>query len=185
MTGGAPVRIGLIRHFPVQFAFPRGWRTSAELQDWLARYNEAPTSVGPFDLGGIAWRACLSSDLPRARTTAGVVFPGPVEPTGLLREVGFAAFDTGGLRLPVPVWQWLVRLCWLLGHPSQRTCRDEFKHRVQIMADRLSRATEDTLVVSHAGMMNYLSAALRARGFDGPRLGMPRHAITHVYEKRG
>ena len=93
-------RIGLLRHFPVDQAFPRGWRTAAELEDWLARYDRAPVLVGAHDLGGVDWRSCLASDLPRARITADTVFGGPVEHTGMLREARFVAFDTGRLRLP-------------------------------------------------------------------------------------
>lgn len=175
-------RIGLLRHFPVDQAFPRGWRTAAELEDWLARYDRAPVLVGAHDLGGVDWRSCLASDLPRARITADTVFGGPVEHTGMLREARFVAFDTGRLRLPVLMWHLLVRICWRTGHPSQRACRDDLMERVRTMADRLGDAKHDTLVVSHAGMMKYLSAELCRRGFRGPRLRMARHATAYVYE---
>ena len=179
------MRIGLLRHFPVDEKFPAGWRTAAELQAWRERYDAAGVSVGEFDLGGVDWQACLVSDLPRARTTASAVFNGAREETALLREAEFAPFGTGNLRLPVWVWKWVLRLCWMTGHPSQRACRDDLRRRVGLMAERLCAADRDTLVVSHAGMMACLSADLRRRGFGGPKLRIANHAKVYIYEKRG
>lgn len=176
------MRIGLLRHFPVEQDLPRGWRTSEELLAWLKSYDLAATSVGKFDLGRVDWAACISSDLPRARITANAVFRGEVEHTEMLREVQFDVFKTGRLRLPVRAWRWLLRLAWMTGHKSQRACRDDFRHRVLAMADRLCGMNQDTLVVSHGGVMMYLSAELRRRGFKGPKLRMPKHATVYTYE---
>jgi broad specificity phosphatase PhoE len=183
ILGTGRVRIGLLRHFPVDQKFPTGWRTASELQEWLLRYDRAPVIVGPFDLGGVTWRQCLASDLPRAQTTARAVFSGEIEFTPCLRETQFAPFRTGRLRMPVFVWHGLVRYCWLTGHVSQRRVRDEFCGRVVTMADRLMRLEQDTLVVSHAGMMAFLSAELRRRGYQGPKLRVARHARAYLYER--
>jgi len=177
------VRLGLLRHFPVAEKFPTGWKTAADLQAWRERYDLAEVLPGEFDLGGVAWQACLASDAPRAFATARAVFQGEVTPTALLREAGFATFSTGNLRLPVWVWRWTLRISWLTGHRSQRTQRDEFRRRVMSIADRLSVVEQDTLVVSHAGMMAYLSAELRRRGFLGPKLRIAKHATAYLYEK--
>lgn len=177
------VHVGLVRHFPVTEPFPTGWPTSAELQAWRERYDLAPAQVGPCDLGAVTWRECLSSDMARTRATAVAVFPGEVAYTPLLREADFAPFPTGGLRLPVLLWRGLLRLAWLTGHASQRACRDDLRRRVGEVADLLCAAERDTLVVSHAGMLAYLSAELRRRGFVGPRLGMARHATAYVYRR--
>jgi broad specificity phosphatase PhoE len=179
------VRIGLLRHFPVEQKLPTGWKTAADLHAWRERYDMAETPVGELDLGGVAWQACISSDLPRARITASAAFRGEVEPTALLREPELAQFKTGSLRLPVWMWQWLLRLSWMTGHPSQRACRDEFRRRVLAVAERLSASEQDTLVVAHAGIMAYLSAELRRRGFVGPKLRIARHAVAYIYEKSG
>jgi broad specificity phosphatase PhoE len=177
------VRIGLIRHFPVDQAFPTGWITAAELHRWRERYEKADTLVGPFDLGGISWMRCLASDLPRAQITARVVFPGTVESWQRLREVEFAEFQTGKLRLPLLLWKWLLQGSWYLGHSSQRVSRDGFHQRVQTAANELTNLSGDTLVVSHAGMMAFLSAELRQRGFEGPKLRLAKHAQVYVYER--
>jgi broad specificity phosphatase PhoE len=167
----------------VALAFPSGWKTAGELQDWRQGYDTSPVLPGPADIGPIPWSRCLCSDLDRALATAGIVFHGPIETTALLREPCFQTFATGRLRLPVGLWIWMVRLAWFTGHGSQRACRDEFLQRVTAIADLLEQTTVDTLVVSHAGMMTYLSAELRRRRFLGPRLRMPRHATLHLYER--
>ena len=177
------MRIGLLRHFPVCMKFPTGLKTVAELQAWRESYDLADTTVGKADLGGVAWQACISSDLPRAYITASALFPGQVQLIAMLREPRFAQLETGNLRLPVWVWQWVLWLCWMTGHQSQRACRDEFRQRVCDVADELSALDQDTLVVSHAGIMAYLSSELRRRGFVGPKLRIAKHATAYVFEK--
>lgn len=177
------MRIGLLRHFPVNQAFPSGWLTGGDLTAWRERYEAAAPTAGPFDLGGVDWQKCIASDVPRAQFTAGVVFAGPVESTPLLREPQFARFSVGELRLPAWLWWWVLRASWWTGHRSQRACRDEFFDRVKAVADRLCASEGDTLVVSHAVMMAYLSRELRRRGFTGPTLRIADHAKVYVYER--
>ena len=166
------MRIGLIRHFPVEQQFPSGWKTSAELLLWREQYEASPVILGQADLGSFEWTQCISSDIERAVATAKAVFRGPFEQTPLLREPDFAQFGTGDLRLPVWIWRWILLLSWAAGHSSQRACRDEFRRRVAAMADLLEGTTGDVLVVSHGGMMTFLSAELRRRGFSGQQPGI-------------
>ena len=175
-------RIGLVRHFPVEHGLPRGWRTAAELQRWRRDYDASPPIIGAADLRSTTWDECVSSDLERAIATAKALFSGPIEKSALLREPDFAQFRTGGLRLPMSIWRWLLRLSWMTGHRSQRACRDEFRRRVIAATDLLEQKTGSILVVSHAGMMAYLSKELRRRGFVGPNLRIAKHATLYLYE---
>jgi len=177
------MRIGLVRHFPVEQQFPRGWKSTSELLEWRRQYDASPVIIGPADIGSFKWTKCLSSDLERAVQTAQAVYSGPVEQTPLLREADFAPFKTGRLRLPVWVWRGMLGLSWATGHRSQRANRDEFRRRVVAAADLLEEKNGDVLVVSHAGTMSYLSKEIRRRGFDGPKLRMPKHATLYVYER--
>lgn len=179
------MRVGLVRHFPVEERLPSGWKTAAELQVWRQRYENSPAILGEADVSSFPWKECISSDLERAVATAKAVFPGTVEKTALLREPELAQFRTGHLRLPVWGWRWLLGLSWMTGHESQRSCRDDFRRRIIAVADLLESRLGDILVVSHAGMMAYLSAELRSRGFVGPKLRIPKHATLYVYEKNG
>ncbi|MCQ3923173.1 MAG: histidine phosphatase family protein [Burkholderiales bacterium] len=175
------MRIGLLRHFPVSEDLPRGWLRSSELHDWRSRYDRADAVVGAFNLGSTDWQVCISSDLPRAITTAHAVFENHIERTPLLREPQFNQFATGELRLPFFAWKWLLRLSWITGHSSQRACRDEFNRRVVTVADNLTSMNKDVLVISHAGMMAYLSAELKRRGFAGPSFRIARHANVYTF----
>lgn len=178
------MQIGLMRHFPVEQAFPSGWRTAEELQEWRRNYESSPAIPGSTAVDKAVWPRCLSSDVERAVVTARTVFAGPFEQTALLREPDFATFRTGNLRLPVWLWRQVLRLAWLSGHRSQRRCRDEFQSRVRQVADLLVEgAGENILVVSHAGMMAYLSRELVRRGFAGPKLRVAKHAVLYVYQK--
>ena len=162
---------------------PTGWKTAAQLHAWRDVYENAEVCRIPADLGGIRWSLCISSDVRRAHVTANAIFSGPVNQTALLREAQFAEFRTGNLRLPVWVWRLVLQFSWMTGHRSQRACRDDFRRRVLELADRLEASTEDTLVVSHAGIMAFLSAELRRRSFTGPKLRWAKHAQVYVYEK--
>lgn len=178
-----PVHIGLIRHFPVTLGFPSGWKTEEDLQQWMVDYDASPVRCHPTDLGTIPWHRCLSSDMPRAIATAQALHAGPIEPTALLREPSFERFGVGNLRLPVWLWRQFMVLAWATGHRSQRRCRDDFKARVCAMADRIESLETNTLIVSHAGMMTYLSRELHRRRFHGPKLKIPSHARLHVYHR--
>jgi broad specificity phosphatase PhoE len=178
------MRIGLIRHFPVELRFPTGWKTAADLHSWRQEYEASPVILGQAEMGSFKWDQCISSDIERAIATAKAVFSGPVEHTMLLREPDFSPFGTGNLRLPVWIWRWILQFSWFTGHRSQRACRNDFRRRVAGVADLLETKEGDTLVVSHAVMMAYLSAEIRRRGFAGPRLRIAKHATLYVYEKQ-
>lgn len=162
---------------------PQGWLTEDELVEWRRRYDVAEVVKGPYDLGGVEWSTCISSDLHRAASTAAVVFSGVISYTPLLREPELGRFNTGGLRMPLLCWKWLVRLAWAAGFESQKGKRDEFRSHVFTMADELEMCTEDTLVVCHAVMMFFLSQELERRGFRGPKFKEARHAIAYVFER--
>jgi broad specificity phosphatase PhoE len=177
------MRIGLLRHFPVDMPQPQGWITSAELRDWQTKYDEADVRVCSYTLGDIAWKHCISSDLLRATSTAKVVYQGDFHTTATLREPQIGEFGTGSLRLPLWAWRLLLRLTWMTGHRSQRASRDDFKQRVKSMVDQLRTSETDTLVVCHAGMMMFLAKELKAHGFSGPKMGIPKHAHVYVYQR--
>lgn len=178
------MRIGLIRHFPVNHPMPAGWMTAAEIHAWRQRYDETEVTVVTVELGTTTWERCLSSDLERAYVTAKAVFAGEIERTPLLREPHLAEFRTGALRLPPSGWRWALRLAWLTGHRSQRAARDDFARRVKAVADLFESDERDTLVVSHAGMMAFLRRELMKRGFVGPKFGTADHGRLYVFERK-
>lgn len=177
------MRIGLVRHFRVEEAWPSGWLTSGDLQRWRARYELSEPIVGVIDVRAVAWQRCFSSDLKRAFVTAQAAHAGPIIQTPLLREAEMLPFGTGRLRLPVWGWQWVFRFAWLTGHKSQRPARDDLHRRVREMADLLEAESTDTLVVSHGGIMVFLRKELLRRGFKGPNFRLAEHGRLYVFEK--
>jgi broad specificity phosphatase PhoE len=176
------MRIGLIRHFPVDMPPPGRWMTSAELEEWQDSYDDAEVKIVPCDPGGTEWPSCISSDSMRAIVTARTVHGGDFHRTALLREPRVAGFGTGNLRLPLWAWRLVLRLAWMTGHRTQRSSRDDFKQRVATVAKQLRDSNVDTLVVSHAGMMIFLGKELRRSGFAGPKMRIPQHALVYVFE---
>lgn len=177
------MRIGLVRHFPVQEPWPRGWVNSADLQQWRGRYDASEPIVGPIRVSAVAWQRCFSSDLKRAYVTAQAAYSGTIIQTPLLREADVPVLLTGKLRLPVWGWRLLLRFAWFTGHKSQRAARDEFHRRIKAIADLLEQEPVDTLVVSHAGVMFFLRKELLRRGFSGPKFGLAETARLYVFER--
>lgn len=162
---------------------PRGWMTAAQLHAWRERYDAAPATVQAPTLGSGTWGRCYSSDLKRAYVTAQALYGGEISQTPLLREPDIARFQTGELYLPVALWRWILRAAWMTGHRSQRSSRDDFKRRVQAVADLVESSDSDILLVSHAGMMAYLRRELLRRGFTGPRFRIAEHGRVYLFER--
>ncbi|MDB6152170.1 MAG: hypothetical protein JWL90_623 [Chthoniobacteraceae bacterium] len=178
------VRIGLIRHFEVTKPMPSGWLTLLDLTRWREAYDQAEIIPRALDLGGIEWRECFSSDLPRAVLTAQAAFPGAIKQLPELREPQVLQYQSGRLKLPFGAWRWILRLAWMSSHSSQRSTKVEFVARVRTFADEiLATAQHDTLIVSHAGIMAFLRKELLRLGFTGPRFGLAQNGKLYLFEK--
>lgn len=178
------VRIGLVRHFEVLRAMPRGWLRASDLTQWRVEYEAAQVIAKAVDIGSIPWRRCISSNIVRAHTTARHIYPGTIEQMPELREPEIAEFRTGNLKLPFPVWRWILRFAWMASHRSQAAAKLEFINRVRHVSNRvLIPAREDTLIVSHAGMMMYLRKELVRLGYRGPTFQVAENGKLYVFEK--
>lgn len=177
------MRVGLVRHFPVEEPMPSGWMTARQLHEWRIRYDGAAARPLPVSIEGNGWQRCYSSDLSRAYVTARAMYAGEIMQTPLLREPDVAEFQTGSLTLPWQAWRWVLRLAWLSGHSSQRKARDDFQSRVKSVAELIESSAVDTLIFSHAGMMAYLRRELVRRGFTGPKFTIADHARLYVFER--
>jgi broad specificity phosphatase PhoE len=172
-----------MRHFRVEEPLPVGWKTAAQLVAWRERYEAATVIPIPIAPSAIPWQRCLSSDMQRAYITAQAAHAGTITQSPLLREMSVNPFRTGRLSLPVWMWHWILRGAWLTSHPSQRSVLEDFRKRIGAVAEMLDGEQEDTLIVSHAGVMMYLRKELMRRGFNGPKFGIAEHARLYVYER--
>lgn len=178
------MKVGLVRHFRVKKDLPLGKLvTPHEVNQWLDEYDLADVDIGKVDLGGIDWRRCYASDLPRALTTAAACHPGPIVPTPQLREVPLRASVERHLRLPFILWGLLTRLAYARAHPSLVESPAQVQARIRgVLEAIIEESAEDVLIVSHGLVMTALRDELRRRGFRGPRFTIPQNGRLYIFE---
>lgn len=177
------MKVGLVRHFKVRQAYPRGRVSAREVEQWFRKYDEADIEEGQTDLGGIAWHRCYSSDMPRAVRTAESIYGTDIRKMPELREIPAPTFQTNW-RLPLLCWALLIRTSWLF-HPRTRQDIKEARVRISKALDEaLARNEDNVLIVSHGALMKYLRKELIVRGFRGPNFGVAKNGKLYAFEKR-
>jgi broad specificity phosphatase PhoE len=73
----------------------------------------------------------------------------------------------------------------LLNHKSQPVSKLEIKKQLSETLDNILAGNEDTLIVSHGGVMMFLRKELMRRGFRGPEFKIANNGQLYVFEKRG
>jgi broad specificity phosphatase PhoE len=178
------MKIGLVRHFKVNHAYPTKRVERIELQQWLNGYDEADIEEKDIDLLGIDWTCCFVSDLPRALTTAKSIYNDELFVRSELREIPVSPFFKRGIKLSVKSHAVIMRLAWLCNHSSQTEKKAEVKKRVTTVVDEiLAEKRENVLVVSHGAVMIYLRKELLKRGFKGEKFTRAHNARVYLYEK--
>lgn len=176
------MKIGLIRHFPVNQPFMKGWVRQSEVLQWFNAYNTAPVQESKIKIPSI-WHRCYSSQLPRAVATAATIFSGPVVQTELLNEPGPYSVFKKDVKLPFLAWAMIMRWAIIRGHPSQPHSKAVMERRIQQFLQPVYSEEGNTLIVSHALVMEILSLHLIQHGFKGQRLSNPKNGVLHMYEK--
>jgi len=180
------MKIGLVRHFKVKRGFPeKKFITGEEYLQWIKEYDASDIEIGEYDLQGIQWKKCFTSNMHRASKTAAHIYDGQVVITDQLREIRAYPISKRKIKLPVIVWIIMVRIAWFFNHKSQLESRQDVDQRINDLLDEiLSQDQEDVLLVSHGGLMLFLRKELIRRGFIGPRLnGTPVNGKLYVYER--
>lgn len=178
------MRVGLIRHFRVDKAYPEERLvTAADVGQWLTEYDTAEVKVGEVDLGGIDWKRCYASDLPRAVATAKTVFHGQIHLRKELREIPAHVYGQSRLKLPFLLWAILGRAGWFFNTKAHEGANQAVRQRVSAVLDEILQSEEDVLIVSHAALMRNLQLELRRRGFRGPRFGMAKNGRLYLFER--
>lgn len=189
-----PVQITLVRHGP-PVRCHAGWLTRAEFGAWRRAYEVAGLQGGSEPSRAAILRmhtaaTVVSSDLRRARESAerlraAATLPdsvqGPALAWALLREVDLPALTLApAVRLPL--------LAWLVGGFAgwrrARLAGTESLAEARARAERAALALEDAAVdgpvvaVGHAVFHGLVAAALRERGWRGPRWWAGRYWAT-------
>jgi len=178
------MRLGLARHFRIphdRFQMLNG----DGFMDWARWYDTTEVTPRPVPLAGDGWDACYSSDLPRARFTAGYLYRGNVEVTPLLREVPFSGFLPRRAKLPLFMWQGTSRVGWWLNHRSQSENRRQTLERIsaftRLLKERHARG-QNILIVTHGFYMQYFEKELQRAGFRGKVPMRPHGGIIYPFE---
>lgn len=179
------MKIGLVRHFKVKNAVPeKTWVTPAELSKWFEDYNLSDIENGETDLQGMEWDKCYTSDLSRAENTARAIFQGKIIKTEKLREVKAYPVIQANIKLPYQLWAVLVRLAWLVNHPSQKDSVKAVKERINLFLDEIfAEGKEQVLIVCHGALMIFMRKELLKRGFKGPKINHPKNGMLYLFEK--
>ncbi len=176
-------QIGLVRHHRVTEGYPtKGWISASDIEKWIERYDTSDIDIQPVELGQIDWTVCYASSMPRAVQTAKSVYDKEIIVTDLLREVPFPTIQSN-LRLPFLGWAVLGRLAAPFSKRIQAEIK-EANERIEVLLNQLMfEDDERVLLVGHGGMMILMRAALKRRGYRGPRFGHPRNGMLYLFEK--
>ncbi len=175
------MKIGLIRHFPVKHPFLKGWVRQSEMLNWFNAYNSAPVKESAIEISP-DWQRCYSSQLPRAVTTATLIFSGHVEQSEFLNEPGPFKIFKKDVRLPFLAWAILIR--WAIHRSWSKTHgRAGIEIRIRQFMQQVKNEDENILIVSHALVMEILSNYLIQQGFRGRKLTNPKNGVLHIFDK--
>ncbi|MDK8180569.1 histidine phosphatase family protein [Paenibacillus sp. UMB4589-SE434] len=178
------MKIGLMRHFKVDWTPANHWMTADEFDQWIVDYNHSNIIPDQTQVMDTDWNICLSSDLIRARDTANIVYSGDIQCLNLLREIDIAPILRLRVRLHTNIWLALGRLAWYFAHRSQLESRVQVTARAQHVIDLIeSYQVDNVLVVSHGMFIKVLNKQLRVRGYEGPSVNVPRNGDLYTYEK--
>lgn len=175
------MKIGLARHFKVQFAYPKMVFIPAEtLRQWFVNYNTAAIIPAPVDLHGVDWKHCYCSKAERAIITAQTIFKGEIQSEEALNELNVLPLLPANRRRPLLLWALQMRNLAL----QENAITDAFRQRLFAFLDQVLKTAEgDILIVSHGFVMMHLQKELRKRGFAGKGFRSPKNGKVYVFER--
>lgn len=177
------MKVGLVRHFKVKQAYPKGaFIPGRVVNEWFRTYDQADIESGSTDLSGIEWNKCYVSTLSRAVKTAETIFPGPITPMVELIEIPPPAFSER-LRLPFLMWAVWIRLSMYFDRKTRAEIKRARCRISEVFDHAFGNHTENVLIVSHAALMVFMREELIRRGFAGPKFKIAKNGELYVFEK--
>src|SRR5687767_2385775 len=149
------MRIGLVRHFKVNQAFPeKRLLTKSDVINWFADYDSTPEiEYKKVDLSNIQWKYCYSSPMLRAINTANYIFDGQITEIPELKELDILHRLSDKWKLPFLAWGLIVRIKSF--SPNKDTAA--FKNEIIAFVDKIIAGNEsDVLIVSHWFVMRVI-----------------------------
>lgn len=162
----------------VHYPPPAAWIRAGQLNEMLDRYDAA--TVEPFPHRESLEGHLITSDLPRARDTASLLFgvdSASIQTEPLLREVPLPRFRNEQRKLPAGALLAISRVSWYFGWMHSEEPRSRTIERVEKAADLLIEASlkEEVTIVSHGFFLLMLGTHLRRRGFHTEKRGLYAH----------
>jgi broad specificity phosphatase PhoE len=175
------MKIGLIRHFRVDLAYPKKWFVSkTELVEWFDAYANAKILPDELDLAGIHWKHCYSSPLPRALDTARHIYQGEIQLSQELAELNILPHVNPGIRLPIMLWAIIMKI----KSTRSNEATERFKTTLKVFMDELlEKKEDDVLIVSHGFVLMALRKELLKRGFTDHSFSVPEHGKVYMFER--
>ncbi|GAV11787.1 histidine phosphatase family protein [Paenibacillus sp. NAIST15-1] len=178
------MKIGLVRHFPVQCKPEKKWMSSADFNHWVEQYDQAEVILADPPNDTTVWDLCVSSDLSRAVTTAEHIYTGRIITTHRLREIGMRSVFQSNVKLLHIVWMILSRLAWLCSHSSQEETKQQTLSRVKEVIDWIEAENQsNVLVICHGALMKVVHKELVRRDYKGKAEWKPQNGKLYVYVK--
>ncbi|TYR81827.1 histidine phosphatase family protein [Priestia megaterium] len=179
------MKIGLVRHYKVKKGLPeKQLLTIADLIRWFEEYDASDIEYGETSLGDVEWKRCFASDLPRAKKTAEHIYDGTIMTTEDLRELPLPIVFQSNTKLPFFIWVIFVRLFAVLNKKTRADIKAAQLRIAKAVDAVLTESDEDTLIVSHAGLMKYMRKELMRRGFKGPKFRTAANGQLYLFKKK-
>ena len=178
------MKIGLVRHFKVDYPHQKKIMNSEDFRRSMDLYDSSPVIIRQSGISPEDWDICFTSTMPRAVTTAGEIYSGVIVETDDIREVQMYPYFETRMKFPSLVWRVLARMGWYKSHPSQAESLTSTNERIDAFYRRiLSEGKKNILVVTHGFFMRLLAERLKKEGFNGRYDTIPRNGALYIFKK--
>lgn len=178
------MKIGLIRHFKVNYPPQKIFMNSDDFKRSMDDYDSSPVISKEINVDPNDWDICYTSTMSRAITTAKAFYPGKIVLTEDIREVQMYPRFKSNLKFLSIFWGIMARISWRRSHPSQVESFHYTKERIDSFYDTVnSRNEENILVVTHGFFMRLLAEKLKKEGFKGKYDPIPKNGVLYIFEK--
>jgi broad specificity phosphatase PhoE len=178
------MKIGLIRHFKVDFTPSKKYYSAEEFSDAMDRYENSPIIINPLITHNTGWDICYCSTISRAAETAKNIYNNTIVYSDLIVEVPIAPFTKRKIRLSSFFWHLGGRIAWYRNHCSQPETRKETLCRINNFIDELSgKNYNSVLLVTHGFFMRVFVEQLLKIGYNGKIDLRPENGKLYIFCK--
>ncbi len=162
------MKLGLVRHFKVDQKIDRTFLSPKEFNRVMKEYDTCSVLPNGLKINSADWDICYCSTLPRAITTAEIIYSGEIIKSELLVEVPISAFTKRNIKLPTSLWHIGARYAWYKSYKSQLENIEGTRERINKFYDViLNSGYERILIVAHGYFLHMFYQEMKKKGFTG------------------